>query len=528
MSARHGIVGGTLGLVLTLARHEWVLRARRSSSLLILGLVIAASWLMIPDNTGEVTLFAVNDQRMLYDSHTLSVGGGMMGNLLFGLLGFFLVRGRTQQDLQHGAAALLATAPAPAFGLLLSRWLGAVAFLMTLAGVDLLTVMLLQLMHGEAPLQLGPYLAMWLLGMGPPLLLCASVALLCDAWAPLMRRRGDLFFFACWVGQFAALPFTLDKDAQGLHPILALDLSGMSALALRLGQLMGTNSVSIGVSSFDPALGVGQLPEGVWSWPLVALRLASAGLALLPLLPALWLFHRYDPDRVRPAAAKTGSRWRTALVNAQQPLARLAGRLLPLCARVPGWPGQVLAQVCLALVGQPWALLALPLMMVLGLSLPLASLGPVVLVSTACWGVMVCGLGAQDHQARTLALAAVAPGGPERRRLTPFASAALLGLLFHAPVLVRWGMQAPLQALALLSGLLLLSSLSALLGHWTAGSRTFLALFLFWLYAATQASIFPWLDLMGFNGRALPLTAGVYALVGLTGLGLLALRRGRA
>ncbi|HLO95290.1 MAG TPA: hypothetical protein VK195_13325, partial [Burkholderiaceae bacterium] len=99
---------------------------------------------------------------------------------------------------------------------------------------------------------------------------------------------------------------------------------------------------------------------------------------------------------------------------------------------------------------------------------------------------------------------------------------------FHAPVLLRWGLHVPMQALALLSGLLLLSSLSALLGHWTAGSRTFLALFLFWLYAATQASIFPWLDLMGFNGRAQPLTAGVYALVGLTSLGLLATRRGRA
>lgn len=528
MSARHGLLGEKLGLVLRLAHHEWLLRARRSSSLVILGLVIAASWLMIPDNTGEVTLFAVENQRMRYDSNTLAVGGGMMGNLLFGLLGFFLVRGRTQHDLQHGAAALLATAPVSAFGLLMSRWLGAVAFLMSLAGVDLLTVLLLQLMHGEAPLQLGPYLAMWLLGMGPPLLLCASVALLCDAWAPLMRRRGDLFFFACWVGQFAALPFTLEGGQQPLRPLLALDLSGMSALALRLGQLTGTDSVSIGVSSFDPALGVGQLPEGVWSWPLVALRLASAGLALLPLLPAFWLFHRYDPDRVRPAAAKTGSRWRTAASAVLRPLARRSGRLLPLCARVPGLPGQVLANACLALVGQPWALLALPVLLLLGSSLPLGALGPLVMASTAAWGLMICGLGAQDHQARTLALSAVAPGGPGRRQLIPLASAALLGLLFHAPVLLRWSLHAPTQALALLSGLLLLSSLSALLGHWTAGSRTFLALFLFWLYAATQAAIFPWLDLMGFNGRAQPVTAAVYALIGLASLGLLMLKRGRA
>ena len=527
MSGTHVTPGARLRLMLELARHEWRLRARRSSSLVILGLVIAASWFMIPDNTGELTLFAVKEQRMLYDSNTLSVGGGMMANLLFGLLGFFLVRGRTQQDLQHGAAALLATAPVSATGLLLSRWLGAVAFLMSLAGVDLITVMLLQLMHGEAPLQLGPYLAMWLLGMGPPLLLCASLALLCDAWAPLMRRRGDLLFFACWVGQFAVLPFTLDEGSQVLRPLQALDLSGMSALAIRLGQLMGSHSVSIGASSFDPSLGVGHLPEGVWSGPLVVLRLMSALVALLPLLPALWLFHRYDPDRVRPAATRTGSRWRMVAGTALRPLARRAGRLLPLCARVPGLPGQVLANACLALVGQPWVLLALPVLLLLGISLPLGALGPLVVAATASWGLMICGLGAQDHQARTLALSAVAPGGPERRQLIPFASAALLGLLFHAPVLLRWALQAPVLALALLSGLLLLSSLSALLGHWTAGSRTFLALFLFWLYAATQAAIFPWLDLVGFNGRAQPLTAGVYALLGLGCLSLLMLRRAR-
>ena len=40
--------------------------------------------------------------------------------------------------------------------------------LLSLAGLTLLTLMVLQLLHGEGPLQLQPYLAMWLLGMAPP------------------------------------------------------------------------------------------------------------------------------------------------------------------------------------------------------------------------------------------------------------------------------------------------------------------------------------------------------------------------
>ena len=517
-----------LHLLLALARHEWRLRARRSASLVILGGVIAATWLMIPDNSGTTTLFAVKDQRMAYDSNTLAVGGGMMANLLFGLLGFFLVRGRSQQELQCGVAPLLASSPLSGRWLLLGRWLGSIGFLMGLAALDLLTLMVLQVLHGEGSLRLGPYLSMWLLGMGPPLLLCASMALLCEACGPLLARRGDLLFFACWVGQFATLPVTMGEGIQQLSPLQALDISGMSAIAIRLGEMMGTSQLGIGGSDFDPSLGVGHLPDGLWSGPMVALRLGSALLALLPLLPAFWLFHRYDPDRVKARAARGGSRWRALLAKALHPLARGAGRLLPLCARVPGWPGQVLADACLALVAQPWALLVLPLLLLLGTVLPQEELGSLMVVVTATWGLTICGLGAQDHQAGTLGLSATVPGGPERRRLRPFASAALLGLLFSAPVLLRWGPESPTQALALLSGLLLLSSLSAALGHWTRGARSFLALFLFWLYVATQATVFPWLDLMGFNGRAQLLTAGVYGLIGLAGVGLLTLHRARA
>lgn len=514
-----------LALLLALARHEWRLRARRTSSLVILGLVIVATWLMIPDNSGTMTLFAVREQRMAYDSSTLAVGGGLLANLLFGLMGFFLARGRSQQELQCGVAPLLASSPLHSGWLLLGRWLGSLAFLMSLAALALLTLVVLQLIRGEGPVQPGPYLAMWLLGIGPSLLLCASMALLCDAWAPLMRRRGDLLFFACWVGQFATLPFTLGEDEQVLRPLQALDFSGMSAIATRLGQLMGTTHLSIGGTDFDPSLGVGHLPDGLWSWPLVSLRLLSALLALLPLLPAFWLFHRYDPDQVKAAAAKAGSRGRRLLAAALQPLARGAGRLLPLCARVPGWPGQVLADACLALVGQPLALLALPVMLLLGLTLPGEDLGGLMVAVSAAWGLLICGLGAQDHQAGTLGLNASMPGGPGRRRLRPFASALLLGLLFCAPVLLRWAAVAPAQALALLGGLVLMSGLGAALGHWTRGARSFLALFLFWLYVATQARDIPWLDLMAFNGQAQLMTAAMSASLGMACVALLGLLR---
>lgn len=508
-------MNATASLLAELARHEWRLRVRRPSSLVVLGLVIAATWLMIPDPSGHTTLFAVREQRMAYDSSTLAVGGGLLVNLLFGLLSFFLARGRSQQELQCGVSPLLACAPLSGRWLLLGRWLGALAFLMSLAGLALLTLAVLQLLRGEGPLLPGPYLAMWLFGLGPTLLLGASMALVCDAWAPLLGRRGDLLFYAVWIGQFATLPLTLGEGTPALQPLQALDVSGMSALVTRLAQLLGTNSVSIGGSTFNPALGVGHLPDGVWTWPLVSLRLMSALLAMLPLVPALMLFHRYNPDLVKPGTVRAGSRWKRWGQAALRPLARGVGRLLPLCARLPGWPGQVLADACLALIGQPLALLMWPVFAVLGMTLPAAQLGALMMAVAAVWGLLICGLGAQDHQAGTLALTQSMPGGGERRQWRPVATALLLGLLLSSPVLVRWSTQAPLQALALLSGLLLLSGLAAGLGHWTRGARTFLALFLFWLYAATQVTVVSWLDVLGFNGQARPATVLVYGLLGL-------------
>lgn len=514
------------GLCQALVLNEWRLRSRRISSVVILLAVVALSWLMVLDPQSGKAMMVVHRQRLAYDSQALAFATTLMASLLFGLAGFYLARGRSQQDLRCGTAAVLAATPVANAQLLGARWLGAFGFLLSLGTVVMLTIWVLQLVRGEGPLQPLPYLQMLLLGLAPGLMLCASLAVLADAWAPLMGRRGDLLYWMLWMLQFAFVPASLGTGAIELSGWQVFDVNGMSPLLVGLSTLLDVRHVSVGGSPFDAALPVLTMPAGLWSRELVALRLGSMMLALLPLLPAVLLFHRYAPDRVQPRSAAGG--WRLAMQGLLRPLRRpvnlALGLLLGAAARLPGMPGRWLADLGLLLLSQPLLALAMGAGALAGVFAP-AEVRPALLAGTLCaWGLAVADVSSRDLQSGTLALASAAPGGALERGWRQALAALGLGLLLALPALLRSAADAPLAALACVAGLLFLSAAATLLGRLTQGPRTFLALFLFAFYLDLQRTGVPALDLLGLAGDASPASVSGYALAG--ALGFAALRAG--
>jgi hypothetical protein len=505
-----------------LVLNEWRLRARRLSSLVILLAVVAVSWLMVLDPKSGMAMMVVDKQRIAYESQALAFASNLIASLLFGLAGFYLARGRTQEDLRCGTAGVLAATPVGNAQQLGVRWLGAFGFLLSLGTAVMLTVWVLQLVRGEGPLQPLPYLQMLVLGLAPGLMLCASLAVLADAWAPLMGKRGDVLYWVLWMAQFAFVPATLGQGALRLTGWQVFDIGGLSPLLVGLSQLMDVKHVSVGGSPFDAALPMLHMPEGLWSRELVALRLGAMALALLPLLPAAWGFHRYAPDRVKVG---TGGRRRLAALLRWmlQPLLRplVLGLGLLLRARLPGVAGRWLADVALVLLSQPLLALSMLAGAVACAAVP-AELLPGALAATLCaWGMAVAEVSSRDLQHGTLALASAAPGGALERGWRQALAALGLGLLLALPALLRWADDAPLQALACVAGLLFLSAAATLLGRWTRGSRTFLALFLFGVYLSLQKTGLAALDLIGVAGTASTASAAAYAVAGLLGLALL-------
>ncbi|MEO6277390.1 hypothetical protein [Roseateles sp.] len=516
-------MNAVLGKALVL--NEWRLRSRRLSTLVILLAVVVLSWLMVMDPKSGVAMMVVHKQRMAYDSQALAFGTTLLASLLFGLAGFYLARGRSQEDLRCGTAQVLAATPVTNAQLLVARWLGAFGFLMSLGTVLMLTVWVLQLVRGEGPLQPLPYLQMLVLGLAPGLMLCASLAVLADAWAPLMGKRGDALYWLLWVLQFAFIPASLGNGAIHLSGWQVFDINGVSPLLVSLSQLLHVTSVQVGGGPFDPTLPVLHMPEGLWTRELVALRLGSMMLALLPLVPAVLTFHRYAPDRVKLRDAGGRSRVVLALQWLLRPLmrpfTRALGLLMVASARLPGVPGRWLADVSLVLLSQPLLALVMLSCALASAFVPAPALMPLLAVTLAAWGMAVADVSSRDLQSGTLALASAVPGGALERGWRQLLAALGLGLALSAPALLRWAGDAPMRAAACVAGLLCLSAAATLLGRLTQGSRTFLALFLFGLYLNLQDTGVAALDMLGLSGAAQPGSVAGFAAAG--ALGLLAL-----
>ncbi|NHZ39071.1 hypothetical protein [Massilia aquatica] len=505
-------------LLRALALNEVRLRMRRTSTMVALLAVVAVSWAMIADPASGNALLVLNKARVLYTSSALALGSATLGALLFGLGGFYLVRGRMSEDLRSGIGGVIGATPVGSALFLAGRWLGACAYLGALVAAFMLTMLVLHALRGDGPLQALVYLQTYVLLMGPMVLFGASCAILFDSWAPLMGKGGDLLFFMLWVAQLVLMT---QGGSSEVPAIMVFDFSGLAVAVAAVHGFASGVDLSIGSSTFDAALAPVSLPL-LWNARMMGLRAASAVLALLPLLPAWWLFHRYSPDRVKPGRARL-RRTPLALLNAAlRPLAVLANPLLALAARVPGLAGQVLADIALTFLIAPSALLALVLCAGAAVLAPASALPAVLMAAVAFWGILVSDVSTRDYAAATEDLSGTVSGGVALRYLRQYAASVLLGLMFMGPVALRWAVVGPqtqpLRALALVVGVASLAALASLFGRCGRTARLFLSLFLFGFYVALNASGAPRIDAVGFNGVANLDSIGLYALVGVLAL----------
>ncbi|MBL8518567.1 MAG: hypothetical protein JNM76_16510 [Betaproteobacteria bacterium] len=512
-----GAVNPTVASVLfTMVANEVRLRARRVSTLVIFFVTVWLAWSMVVDPAGGQSMIVSKGQRFLYNSEALALGSAVLVSFIAGIAGFYLARGRMREDVLHGVGGLLASTPVSNTLLVLARWAGAVVYLATLMGAVMLTMMVLQMVRGDGPVQPLVFLRTYALLLLPSLMFAASVAILCDAFAPLMGKLGDVLYFMLWVGQFGSMPSSLAKGVDAMPWLSVFDFSGLSAAVIGLQKQLGTTSFSFGGGSFNAALPVLTLGEW-WTAEMVAMRLASMVLTMLPLVLAVLLFHRYSPDKVKAGAKKRVSllAWANDRVR---PITRVLVPLLALAARLPRWVGQTLADVVLVLMANPLATVALGVLWLAGIITTQAGLTGMAYIGVAIWGIVICDVAARDWQCGTGALTAVTPGGATRRHVRQLAVIWLLGVLYAAPVLTHWVVTAPFRAAVLTTAVFTLGALAHLLAQTTRNGRTFLALFLFGLYLSTQIKGVPWFDALGTHGFATAHTTTVYFVAGVVAL----------
>jgi len=502
----------------TLAGLEARVRLRRHSTLVALLAVVALSWLMIADPADGHTLIAVHGARVLYTSATMALGSAALATVLFPLGGFYLLRGRMGEDLRSGAGAVIGASTQGGTVFVVGRWCGGVAYLAALVGAFMATVLVCHAVRGDGPIEPLVYLQTYVLVLGPMILFTASCATLFDAWAPLMGKAGDLLYFVVWAALMGALPAFVEG---GITAAIPLDVTGMTSIMAALAGHVDIRTMMLGIADFDAAKAPLTLPPQLWTAALAGYRVLSALLALVPLLLALPLFHRFSPDRVKPGKARARRSPLAVVDGWLRPLSRLTAPLFALAARLPGIAGQALADVALTLAAAPSALALLLLVQLAALVLDAPVLVPLALGCVAYWGILVSDLPTRDRDAALAAMGAAVPGGAARRYWRQFAAACVLGLMFTGVIALRLASVDATRALALVSGVFALGACASFLGRASGTARTFLALFLFALYISVNIGRGAWADVIGFHGNA---TAG--SVLGWTVVGVLALVAG--
>lgn len=492
----------TWHLIRVLCLNEVRLRMRRLSTLFAVMAMIAISWAMIVDPQTGSSMMAINNARVLYTSSALAMGSASLLSFLLALIGFYLVRGRIVEDLRSGIGSVIASTSVSNSLFLFSRWLGGTVYMLALVLVAMSSIIVLHAIRGDGPIQLWVYLQTYLLVLGPMIVFAVGAAILFDSVPVLMGKAGDFLYFIAWVMQISIISKIEQLSAGAISPWLFLDFSGLVTTIFTLKTHLMTNHFSLGASTFDPQVTPITLPVVMWSLQMALMRIGSAALALCLLLPAIPLFHRFSPDKVKQAHARKRRSPLEILNGWSRPFAKQAQALFVWSARFANFFGQVLADVVLTFVNAPFAILVLVVVTGLGALVSLHSLPGLTVFAVAFWGILASDVSTRDFQAAIEGMTAAVNGGAQRRYFRHLSATMVLGFLFVGVILFRLSFANPFMALVLAIGIFSMSALATCLGKTSRTSKTFMSLYLFTLYVATQASKAPMLDIFGFNAVA--------------------------
>ena len=467
-------------------------RFRRASSLVLLAIMLAASWLWVPDPATGRALIVVESQRALYTAGSIGMATASLATLFIGLFGFYAVSNAVARDTQTRVGQMLASTPLSKTGYILGRFVGNIAYLSSMLAVYALGSFAMVWVRGEGSLDVWRFASQYLLLCTPAVVGVSSLALLFEVTPVLRTRAGDVGFFFLWM---TILGMSASSSVHDL-PVYWLDLSGFAWMLEHMQRELGTTSFGIGATNFDVTLPPVHFDGIPLTVSAMASRLSSTLIPLALLLPVIALFHRFDPARIRAGGPRReGRRVRLAFLSSLVEWIPVPGS--------GGLAGAALRDARITILERPWTILAILVAWIAGLAGGKGAVAIVVIVA----GATVAGLASRERSSGTAALVHPSPVIAGRRGLWKLAGGLVVTFATGLPLFLRLLSQDWYLGLRFAGGLLLVAGTANLLGFLTGGGRTFLAILLAGVYIAVNASGVAGVDFAGFS-TAPPSTAG--------------------
>lgn len=485
--------------VLAIAATDMRLRLRRPATLWVILILSGMAYMLIPDPREGRALMVVDDVRALYTSQVVALATAGLASLFLTFAGFYLASNGLRRDLLARTGGIIASTPVTSGTYLTGKFLGGVAFLGSITGVYILNVMAMHLLRGEGPLQPVTYFLTYLVVLGPAIAVIAALALCFECIPLLAGRLGDVLFFFIW-----ALLLALGAMSQGNGIGKYLDVMGLGFIMSQVHAASGSEHLAIGMTSFRGDVAPWVLPPIRFSIGTLLPRLALAFLAVPLLFIARLFFHRFDPARVR--SGKTGGSGGLIRQASQllKPLTRMmsaiGSRIMPIA---PGALRPILAETIMTLCQSPFMLLAWIGVVVASVTSRDATAHHTLpLVVAVILAIALADLSTRDRAAGALSMLYSMPMVKPGYAWIKLGSATLLALLFCLPPAVRIAISAPGAALSLLIAAGFMAALATALGLLTRTPKTFMGVFLLFLYLVVNGGQVPSLDFAGWNGVA--------------------------
>ena len=478
--------------------------------------VTNAGWWCLPPFDAGYMIVAIGDHhRGYYSSAWIGMVLAMV-SLLWGLVGFYLVRGTVQRDFDTRVWQLLGTTSMRRSAYLVAKWASHVAVMGGLVLATLAVGLVAQQVRAEdRHVDLWELVKPSLFIALPTLAVSAALAIWFDVIPVLRRTAGNIAFFFVWMLLLTTGPVGMQHERQaaaaGARPPVEQPWAS-DMPAMRVMQWSIEHQIARGLpdktrlEGFCVGCGGVTAPTERFVWTTWEVRAAVLWGRMLWLAVALASVLLAVP-LLDWAAARAAVPSTTSGTRAPRSLRWLRAVLRP----VQATPGGVLvaAEIFIVLRMRPlwWWGAWLPLW---GVQL----FGPrhaVALAMLAGWTLLLDAFsrtGLRDREQGTLELVATAPGA--QRRLLAARAVALVSLAWAAiaPGLLHESFTHPAVAASacVLGASLALWGLAG--GTLTRSSRPFELVFLVAAYATTQG--LPWLDASARgNGTTLAHLAGI-------------------
>ncbi|HET7434805.1 MAG TPA: hypothetical protein VFN10_08860 [Thermoanaerobaculia bacterium] len=504
---------GRLQRLFAIIRADFLIRLRRPSTVVVFLLLSAMPYLWIPDPSTGKALIQLMGRRALYNSAALGMATALIATIFVSLFGFYVISNALRRDIQTRCGYVIASTTMRGSEYIAGKFAGNVVFLTVFMTGFMIASMVMQLVRGEAPLEPFTFAKQYLLLVPPSIVFVSALAIFFEC-TPLLRGKfGDVLYFFLWVGAQGVITYKLETS-NGHSWAQYFDTSGLGFVLLQMKTYYHSTSLAIGSTNFDAKLA-----------PIVFTGLRAAPSLLLPRIVAtIWpiallvlarlFFHRFDPARVRAAAAAARKSWMGRFNAIAKPLARLVTSAIA-GGRSNSLLGSARADAATTLAAMPLSVFAIIGVAIAALTSTKLFHG-VMPIAFAVVAIVIADISCREKRAGTSALIYAAPSLRTNFVLWKFITTFAVAMLFLVVPFARAATTRPASLLALLIGLAFTCAAATTLGTLSANPKTFLVGFLsFWYIVTQDRGASPAMDFAGWYTTPAPAVLASYALASL-------------